>query len=101
VTVSKEFVPERADGSVIVEFEFDASQLAGRSVTAFEKVSSCGKDVFVHEDLKDQDQSIYFRRTGTSAAATGDENHAVLWTAVLVTASACAAGIIFRRRKKN
>lgn len=101
VTVSKEFVPERADGSVIVEFEFDASQLAGRSVTAFEKVSSCGKDVFVHEDLKDQDQSIYFRRTGTSAAATGDENYAVLWTAVLVTASACAAGIIFRRRKKN
>ena len=72
VTVSKEFVPESPDGSVTVEFEFDASQIAGKSVTAFEKVSSRGKDVFVHENLEDEAQSIDFPWIRTSAADLAD-----------------------------
>ena len=72
VTVVKEFVPENADGSVIVVFEFDASLIAGKSIAAFEKVSSCGKEVFVHEDLEDEDQSIDFPWICTSAADLAD-----------------------------
>lgn len=72
VTVSKEFVPETADGSVTVEFVLDASLMAGKSVTVFEKVSSCGKEVFVHEDLKDTEQGINFPQIRTSAADLAD-----------------------------
>ena len=72
VTVSKEFVPETADGSVVVEFVFDASLIAGKTVTAFERVSSCGKDVFVHADLKDASQSVSFPEIRTSAADPAD-----------------------------
>lgn len=77
VTVSKEFVPESADGSVTVVFEFDASQIAGRSVTAFERVSSCGKDVFVHEDLEDEAQSIDFPWIRTSASDLADSDRKI------------------------
>ncbi len=77
VTVSKEFVPESPDGSVTVVFEFDASLIAGKSVTAFEKVSSCGKDVFVHEDLGDKAQSIDFPLIRTSAADLEDKDREI------------------------
>lgn len=75
VTVSQEFVPGSADGSVTVVFEFDASLIEGRSVTAFEKVTSCGKEVFVHEDLEDKEQSIDFPwiRTSAEDMADGDK----------------------------
>ena len=72
LTVSKEFVPEAADGSVVVEFDLDASLMAGKTVTVFEKVSSCGKDVFVHADLKDKAQSVNFPQIRTSAADLAD-----------------------------
>lgn len=77
VTVSKEFVPQTADGSVTVEFEFDASLIAGRSVTAFERVSSCGKDVFIHEDLEDEAQTIDFPWIRTSAADLADNDREI------------------------
>ena len=75
VTVSQEFVPGSADGSVTVVFEFDASLIEGRSVTAFEKVTSCGKEVFVHEDIEDKEQSIDFPwiRTSAEDMADGDK----------------------------
>lgn len=72
VRVSKEFVPETADGSVVVEFVFDASLMAGKTVTAFERVSSCGKDVFVHADLGDAAQSVSFPQIRTSAVDPAD-----------------------------
>lgn len=72
VTASRDFVPDSADGSVIVEFKFDGSALAGRSVVAFETVTSNGKEVFVHADLEDEDQTVEFPEVHTSAVDKKD-----------------------------
>ena len=72
VTASRDFVPDSADGSVIVEFKFDGAALAGRSVVAFETVTSNGKEVFVHADLDDEDQTVEFPEVHTSAVDKKD-----------------------------
>lgn len=72
LTSTKEFVPVTSDGSVIVEFTFNGADLAGRSVVAFEKVLSNGKEVFVHADLEDEDQKVDFPEIRTSAVDKKD-----------------------------
>ena len=107
VTETREFVAETADGSVTVEFTFDGTKLAGRSITAFEKVYSEGKEVFVHEDLNDKDQSIEFPKRKTPPSdktRTGDENdmRKVLgWAIALIISLAGAAVLGLKRIKKN
>ena len=75
---SAEFTPEKADGTVNVEFKFNASSLAGKSVVAFEKAFIVGTDikdgkveVGHHEDLNDADQTINFPEIGTEATVNG------------------------------
>ena len=72
LTSTKEFVPDTSDGSVIIEFTFNGADLAGRSVVAFEKVLSNGKEVFVHADLEDEDQKVDFPEIRTSAVDKKD-----------------------------
>lgn len=52
------FVPEKPDGTVEVEFEFSATELDGRSLVAFEKLSSEGDVVASHEDIDDEGQTV-------------------------------------------
>lgn len=72
VTAHKEFTAETADGSVIIEFKLDASALAGKSVVAYETVKSVGKEVFVHADITDEDQTVDFPSVKTQAADKKD-----------------------------
>ena len=72
LTSTKEFVPDTKNGSVLVEFTFNGADLAGRSVVAFEKVLSNGKEVFVHADLEDEDQKVNFPEIRTSAVDKKD-----------------------------
>ena len=72
VTAHKEFTAETADGSVIIEFKFDATALAGKSVVAYETVKSVGKEVFVHADITDEDQTVDFPSVKTQAADKKD-----------------------------
>ena len=69
VTSSKTFTPTAADGSVLIEFTFNASALAGKTVVAFETVSSEGRDVFVHADIDDTPQTVFFPSVRTKALA--------------------------------
>jgi hypothetical protein len=72
ITSTKTFVPTSADGSVIIEFTFDGTALAGKSVVAFETVQHNGKDVFVHADINDADQTVDLPEVRTSASDKKD-----------------------------
>ena len=67
-------------GSVDVEFTFDASVLAGRTLTACETLTREGREVAVHADLNDEAQTVYLpgvatrasdRRSGTQELSLG------------------------------
>lgn len=59
VTAETKFVPEKADGTVVVTFTFDATGLEGKTLVAFETCTYEGKNVAVHADINDEKQTIY------------------------------------------
>ena len=67
VTAEKTFVAEEADGSIILEFTFDSSALAGKHIVAFEDVEYKGISIGTHADLEDEDQTISYPEIHTSA----------------------------------
>lgn len=73
VTLTKTFIPDTENGSIDLEFTFDASALGGKTIVAFETLKYEGKEVAVHKDIKDKDQTVYIPRIKTSAShhATG------------------------------
>ncbi len=60
VTAEKEFTPENSSGSVEIDFTFDASAIAGKSVVVFETLYHDNKEVAVHADITDKDQTVEF-----------------------------------------
>ncbi|MBC1604046.1 LPXTG cell wall anchor domain-containing protein, partial [Listeria rocourtiae] len=54
------FTPEESNGVVEVAFDLDARELAGSEVVVFEKLFRNGKEVVVHEDINDLDQTVRF-----------------------------------------
>ncbi|MGN0273892.1 MAG: VaFE repeat-containing surface-anchored protein [Chordicoccus sp.] len=75
ITASTTFTPSKADGTVDVTFTYDATQLSGQSVVAFEKVSYNGTDIASHEDISDTDQTVYIPKIGTTAVSKTTGNH--------------------------
>lgn len=60
ITSEVEFVPQTRDGVATVVFEFDGSALAGKTSVAFETLEHYGRDVAVHADLEDEEQTVRF-----------------------------------------
>lgn len=73
VTASATFTPEKADGSIDLTFTFDASELEGRTIVAFEDLSRDGIKIASHADITDEDQAIHFIKIRTSAALKDDK----------------------------
>lgn len=76
VTAEAEFTPDNSYGTVDVTFKFDASDLSGKTLVAFEKLYVVkDKDVLVksHEKIDDEKETIYLPKIGTTAtdAKTG------------------------------
>ena len=61
-----EFIPEEPDGTLDLYFSIDASELADKDITVFEKVTLGGKPVIVHEVL-DGSQTVYVPEGETTA----------------------------------
>ena len=70
VTGSTKFTPTEPSGTVDVKFMFDASKLAGKRVVAFEKVSDGEKEVAVHEDINDEDQTVTIKKLNPEIGTT-------------------------------
>jgi hypothetical protein len=64
VTAESIFIPEKPNGTVEMTFTFPASALAGKTIVVFESVYHEGKEVAVHADIEDEDQTIIIRRKG-------------------------------------
>lgn len=64
-------VPEKREGSVELIFRFDASGLAGKTVTAFETIFYEDLTVAFHGDLNDEEQSVHYPAVRTEAFADG------------------------------
>ena len=58
LTVEVPFTPEEADGTVEVVFRFDGSELAGRTLVAFEELRLDGEAIAEHKDPDDEGQSV-------------------------------------------
>ena len=78
VTAEKTFTADKADGSVTLEFKFDASKLGGKKIVAFEKVKYKDVEVFVHEDLNDRDQTVIYPEVGTLLKDKASKGQVVL-----------------------
>ena len=58
LTVEVPFTPEEADGTVEVVFHLDGSDLAGRTLVAFEELRLDGEVIAEHKDPNDEGQSV-------------------------------------------
>ena len=67
VTSEAEITPETADGKVDVDFIFDGSNLAGKTIVMFEEIRYEDRLVGVHVDINDEAQTIYVPAIATEA----------------------------------
>ena len=67
VTSEAKITPETADGKVDVDFIFDGSNLAGKTIVMFEEIRYEGKLIGVHADINDEAQTIYVPAIATEA----------------------------------
>ncbi|MBE6017371.1 MAG: hypothetical protein E7233_07165 [Lachnospiraceae bacterium] len=72
---SARFSPKTPDGTEDVVFSFDASKLAGRSVTAFEELHDLDLDltVAVHKEKGSPSQTVSFPNISTTLSGSGGE----------------------------
>ena len=75
VTAEKEFTPEEANGSVDLEYVFDASDLAGKQVVVYEELYIGDNLVGEHKDINDEGQTVTFPHLNTNASDGVTGNH--------------------------
>ncbi|PEB42296.1 VaFE repeat-containing surface-anchored protein [Bacillus pseudomycoides] len=80
VTSEATFKPKEANGSITLDFTFNASELHGKEVVVFEDLIKDGKVVTTHADINDKGQTVKFVRpevktTATNKADGGKEIH--------------------------
>lgn len=115
VVASAEFLAEKANGTVDVTFEFDASSLnEGDNLVAFEEcLTAEGNLAAVHQDINDAGQTVVvdnpdtpevpktpYDKTGATAPVSAI-GIAALVGAVLAGAGAAALALMGRRKKGN
>lgn len=75
VTATTTFVPEQSNGSVDVTFTFNASDLKGKKVVAFEDLYEGTLKVASHADINDEGQTVYFPEIGTTLTDSKTKDH--------------------------
>ena len=58
ISVDKKFKPENKNGHIELKFKFDASLLEGKTIVVFETLQREKRDIAVHADIEDEDQSV-------------------------------------------
>lgn len=72
VTAVATFVPNKADGTVDLEFTFDASELGGKDLVAFEVAYKDGIQIADHQDIDDKGQTVSVSELGGNTFDTPD-----------------------------
>ncbi len=81
VTAETKFTSKEANGSITLDFTFDATGLEEKEVVVFEELLKDGKVVTTHTDINDKGQTVKFvkplvKTTATNKADGGKEIHA-------------------------
>lgn len=74
---SQLFVPESSHGTASVAFSFEAPDLAGETVVAYEKLTDNGIVLTEHANISDDDQSISFPTIATTARCNESDSNEV------------------------
>lgn len=74
---SQLFVPESSHGTASVAFSFEAPDLAGETVVAYEKLTDNGIVLTEHATISDDDQSISFPTIATTARCNESDSNEV------------------------
>lgn len=72
VTAVATFVPNKANGSVDLEFTFDASELGGKDLVAFEVAYKDGIQIADHQDIDDEGQTVSVSEPDDNTFVTPD-----------------------------
>ena len=67
ITGETVFRPETADGTVEVEFRFDASKMEGMAAVVYEELFYMDKLIADHKEIKDEGQTVYFPKVRSLA----------------------------------
>lgn len=69
VTAEKTFVADKKDGSIDLEYTFNASLLGGKTIVVFEDLYREGLKIVTHNDLNDKEQTVKVHepKIGTTA----------------------------------
>ncbi|MBR6217052.1 MAG: VaFE repeat-containing surface-anchored protein [Eubacterium sp.] len=71
ITAEQTFQAKSTDGYVDLEFTFDASLLEGESVVAFESLIYKDREIAVHADISDEDETVHFPMIHTTLYREG------------------------------
>lgn len=107
VTAETSFTPNQSDGTIELEFSFDASGLGGTSVVVFEHLYKDGIEVATHADINDEAQTVTLVAPpeGESAPGTpfdktgGTTLPIIILIGILAVAGAGAGAYAYRQRK--
>lgn len=75
VTASATFTPDKASGSVDVVFEFDATDLAGKTLVAYEDLYIESSLIKQHRYIDDEAETFYIPKIGTEAKDAENSTH--------------------------
>ena len=79
------FTATEKDGSIEVPFHITGADLSGKTIVAFETVLFEGKEIAVHADIEDEDQTVYVPDGGTTLIdTTTDSKIAALGETIFV-----------------
>lgn len=106
VTARHNFTPNHADGKASVEFKFDATELAGRTIVVFERLTKDGALVAEHADLDSERQTVKVSMPpeGEAYDKTGNILARYGWILGLLAASsisACGYGVYQLKRRQT
>lgn len=74
-SASVTFTPESESGIVEIPFTFDASEFGGETLVAFETVRYREKDIAIHANINDEEQSIHIPKIATTLTDHDTKSH--------------------------
>ena len=113
VTAEKTFTPETSEGSVDVEFTFDASELNNKNLVVFESLYAQETEVATHTDINDEGQTVSYKvgsltvdmpgNSGTGISVKTGDNAPIFYAvgAMLMAIGAAVLVITIRKGKKK
>ena len=97
------FTPETADGEVTVSFTFDGSVITKETeIVAFETLYRDGKEIAVHADIDDKDQTVTIHpQPEPEKPQTGDNSNLGFYIGLASVAVGCLIAFLIIKFKKK